>query len=139
MNNIWDKLRKLAGITDENSKEFPLTHVGTSSRPATRRATTSPGHVRHRISHRPNPIKKMTKPLVAGIPRTVGLRFRHRWPAPTQDAIRRAERSIGVRLIVVNGRVSSRDGDDHGLDWDAINLAIPGTAKRHDMPSPGLG
>lgn len=135
--NFLDKLRKLAGM-EEGNKEFPLTHVSTSPRPASRRATTSPGNVRHKISHRRNYLKKASKPFNGGMPRTLGLEFRHRWPAPTLDAVRRMEHHLGFRLIVKGGRVFPRDNNKRGLDWNAINATVPGTASLTDLPSPGI-
>lgn len=102
----------------------PFTHAEGSRRPATRRLSTTPGYAKRFVKHVPNPLKKATKPCNPGMPRTFGVATRGRWPAPTHDQVRHAEKVMGIRLNVKEGRVSSRDGDDHGLDWHKVNEAI---------------
>lgn len=101
-------LDRLITMFNEN-QPFPLTRVGRSRRPAPRRATTTQGYARRLIQHQPNFIKRLTKPVNGGLPRTRGMRCKHTVPAPTIDQVRNKERELGIRIHVKQGHMFNRE------------------------------
>lgn len=107
--SFWETIRNKMPEFDPETGASPFSGILSSRRPAPRRACTTQGHARKLITHRPNPLKKLTKPFVCGLPRRRGLPMRHNSPAPTQDQVREVECALGIRVHVKFGHMYNRD------------------------------